>query len=250
MPKHFFAQTSFQSPFSTILINELRAALIDKRLGGKRPSQKPRLGRAPFSNQLVSVKSPKDKIICLAEVWRKEHMLADLQTGVLIAHALNENTENFRTIPTSYWHEDFAANTLNGYLHDNPISPFISEGLKNAPVCILDHEAKTWLNKYGITEIDSEFPDQLRSKTERTRKSRRKKYNWPQFENKALDYLMDEGGLRPDWLQAHLERAMLAWCRDHWPEEPSARLARDHVKAAISRFHAEKKLIGLGTLGN
>lgn len=177
-------------------------------------------------------------------------MLSDLQSGTLIAHAHSELTGQFRLVPALFWDEEFAGLAICGKLLEFKEGQNLPKEIAGTTIYVRDDHAKAWLNQHGITEIDDFFPDQLRTQKRVEHPFRRSRYDWPPFENQAVERLLDEGGISSNWVQADLEREMLEWSAAKWGREPSLRMVRDHVKAAITRFHVEKKKIGLGDLGD
>lgn len=178
-----------------------------------------------------------------AEAWCNDQMLTDLKAGALVAYAQNEQTENFFRIPISYWGEDFAAEALHGLLKDKQLSSAIPTSIRDAPVCVLNTDAVAWLKNHAVTELDINFPSELRNQFSHKNATRRTRYEWNSFDTEAIKRLMYIGGFDAEWIQADLEREMLAWCGSNWGKEPSLRMVRERVKLAANRFFAEKQTI-------
>jgi hypothetical protein len=134
---------------------------------------------------------------------------------------------------------------LAAALHDAGVEPIFAFSVRESieqpqpdgsvrKVAIFRHRG--WV-PYFVSQSSEErggFP----TAAARNRGGRPPTYDWPAFEAKALERLEYEGGWRPGWRQADLEREMAAWCRANWGQQPAESLIREHVKRSVRAFNA------------
>lgn len=247
MSKYLFPPEAFPTPYVTVPISELVLAIATRKFGHPLPVPVKSRAKDPISRAVRTRRYDRD--VAIAKAAGSQQVLLDLQARTLIAHVHSEATGQFRRISTDFWSEPFAGLALSGTIFD------IDDGLRRtfppeldrSTVYVRGDNAISWLSSQGIVEEDASFPDCLRSQ-QKARQRRRPQYDWPAFEKVAVSRLHYEGAFSGEWRQARLEEQMLLWCRENWDEEPSLRIVRDHVKAAVRQFMREKKM-GFGSLG-
>lgn len=116
MTKYIFPPETFAAPYVTIALGRLRDALVDKRLGRRRPAPERKRIRSPFDNRMVWARSPLDKDVLAARISCEEQIMSDLVAGTLVAHAHNEATGQFRRILPAFWKDDHAGLSLGALL--------------------------------------------------------------------------------------------------------------------------------------
>lgn len=249
MTKYLFPPEAFVAPYVTIPIGELVRSFVTERLGRVPPPPPKARTREPISGRMVWTRKPTDRGVAIAQALCERQTLRDLRTGALVAHVHSDATGQFRRIGIDFWSEPFAGLTLSSTIFD--IAPghwhTIPPELDGSNVYVTGDNARIWLRSHGITEEDAFFPDGLRSPRKDSPR-RHTRYDWAAFEKEAVSRLHDEGAFFGEWRQARLEELMLLWCQKNWSKEPSLRIVRDHVKAAVRQFMQERK-IGFGSLG-
>lgn len=161
VPKHDFLPEAPASPFKTVLLQELKNALLEKRLGRTPPQPAKRKVKHPLGKKYIWARPARHPLIIRADRWCDKEILTDFQTGLLIGFTRVGDLIN--RIPTSYWHEKYVGLSLGGRLFDiNEGETFPREFWGNS-IFVLEECACSWLSKREIDQNNRAFPACLRT---------------------------------------------------------------------------------------
>lgn len=165
IPKHDFRPEAPAGSYKVVALSELQDALFVKRAARVLSPPVAIRVRPPWgSNRFVLSQRPTHPTVKRLRLWCENQIIADLESGVLIAHLFNKFSSIFHMIPQSFWLDRSFYKLSMNHLIIHPEQLGLPAEFYGSPIYVFDAGAKQWLLERSIFEDNPAYPSNLRTK--------------------------------------------------------------------------------------